>query len=83
MERTTKWSATAKRKWLAGTLIFGLGVLSHVVHDYVRSFLGSYTATVEFTLLFVGVMILSWGAVGLYHTSGNYEKEPKAASARR
>jgi hypothetical protein len=56
-----KWPATAKRKWLAGTVIFGLGVVLMLVHGYVHSPLGTLTGRGALVLMLLGLGFQIWG----------------------
>jgi len=68
VEQAPKWTPAAKGKWLAGTVIFVLGVLLQVVQDYVHSPLGMRARTGGLALMALGVGLLFWRAKSLYES---------------
>ena len=69
-ELAARWTNTARRKVLAGTIIFGLGVLLQPVRGYGDSLLGVHTKAAELVLMEFGILVQFWGRVDQnYHAS--------------
>jgi hypothetical protein len=56
-----KLPAAAKPKWLAGIIIYSLGVVLELIGDYGRSPIAPHTYAVGLALMLAGVVFLRWG----------------------
>lgn len=71
---TRSW-ADGRRQFLAGTMIFGVGVLLELARYFVHSPLFMrHTRNLVGVLMSLGLLVQIWGLVARYHNSGGQKK---------
>jgi hypothetical protein len=68
-EQALQWAPGARRKFLAGTVLYGIGVLLQSTHNLVRFPLVRASEVVGI-LISAGLAVQIWGIVARYHDSG-------------
>ena len=68
-EQAFQWAPGARRKFLAGTILYGIGALLESAHNLVR-FPLVRAGEVVGILIAAGLAVQIWGIVARYHDSG-------------
>lgn len=81
-EQAFKWAPGARRKFLAGTILYGIGVLLQSAHNLVRLPLVRAGEVVG-VLISAGLAIQIWGLVAHYHDSAGPMEGLRAVNAKQ
>lgn len=76
-EQAFKWAPGARRKFLAGTILYGIGVLLQSAHNLVR-----FPLVRAGILISAGLAVQIWGIVARYHESGGPSERLRAVNAK-
>lgn len=80
-EQAFKWPPSARRKFLAGTILYGIGVVLQSAHNLVR-FPLVRASEVAGILISAGLAVQIWGIVARYHESGGPSERLRAVNAK-
>jgi hypothetical protein len=80
-EQAFQWAPGARRKFLAGTMLYGIGVLLQSAHNLVRFPLVRLSEVVGF-LISAGLAVQIWGIVARYHDSGGPNEGLRAVNVK-